>query len=127
MKKKKMFESNKQIKEATYQVIKTALENGFKETSKFIEFYGKSAKFIRDSSDPETTVRKSAIKIFPDDFKWLQKECDIKHKYNGKLQVDLLNLYELYEAVAKDERLNRESRGTTTTNEDIDSLLNRLN
>src|SRR6266498_1846303 len=119
-----MFESNKQIKEATYQVIKTALENGFKETSKFIEFYGKSAKFIRDSSDPETTVRKSAIKIFPDDFKWLQKECDIKHKYNGKLQVDLLNLYE---AVAKDERLNRESRGTTTTNEDIDSLLNRLN
>ncbi len=69
MKKKKMFESNKQIKEATYQVIKTALENGFKETSKFIEFYGKSAKLIRDSSDPEITVRKSAIKIFPDDFK----------------------------------------------------------
>ena len=120
-----MFESNKQIKEATYQVIKTALENGFKETSKFIEFYGKSAKFIRDSSDPEITVRNSAIKIFPDDFKWLQKECDIKHKYNGKLQVDLLNLYGLYEAVAKDERLNR--KNSPTTDEDIDSLLNRLN
>lgn len=121
-----MFESNKQIKEATYQVIKTALENGFQETSKFIEFYGKSAKFIRDSNDPEATVRRTAIKIFPDEFNWLQKECDIKLKYKGKLQVDLLNLYELYEAVAKDERLNRESRGPITTNEDIDNLLNRL-
>ncbi len=122
-----MFESNKQIKEATYQVIKTALENGFQETSKFIEFYAKSAKMIRDSNNPEATVRRTALKIFPDELSWLQKECDINLNYKNKikLRADLLNLYELYESVAKNERLNR--KNSSTTDEDIDSLLNRLN
>ena len=58
------------IKKATYEVIKTALEVGFEESSNFISFYVKCAKLIRDSDDPEYTVKKSAIKIFPDDLMW---------------------------------------------------------
>ena len=82
---------------------------------------------IRDSNNLKATVRRTALKIFPDELSWLQKKCDINLNYKNKikLRADLLNLYELYESVAKDERLNR--KNSPTTDEDIDNLLNRLN
>ena len=47
------MEFSKAVKEATYKVLKTALENGSSETSNFIIFYAKCAKEIRDSFNPE--------------------------------------------------------------------------
>ena len=88
------------IKKATYEVIKTALEVGFEESSNFIMFYVNCAKLIRDSDDPEYCVKKSAIKIFPDNITWDQKRNEITLKYKGKLREDLLKLYSLYTSLA---------------------------
>ena len=49
---------------------------------------------------------------------------DIKYKYKGKLQTDLLNLYELYDRLAFEERSNKEN--TDLTDDDIDDLINRI-
>ena len=67
------MEFSKAVKEATYKVLKIALENGLSETSNFIIFYVKCAKEIRDSFNLEETVQKSALKIFPDETRYLQK------------------------------------------------------
>ena len=75
------MEFSRAVKEATYKVLKTALENGLNETSNFIIFYGKCIREIRDSINPEETVQKSALKIFPDETRYLQKQMDIKYKY----------------------------------------------
>jgi len=111
------------IKKATYEVIKTALEVGFEESSNFISFYIKCAKLIRDSDDPEYTVKKSAI-IFLDDLMWEQKKNEITFKYKGKLREDLLKLYSLYASLSVLEQKNSEE--TRSTDDDIDDLLNKL-
>jgi hypothetical protein len=116
--------SHQDIKKATYEVIKSALEAGFEETSNFIGFYAKCAKLIRDSNDPKAVVIKSALKIFPDEESWPQKKNELSLKYRGNLRLDLLKLYELYHALSDLERCNsKESRMTDT---DVDKLLDRL-
>ena len=129
MPRKTVQEENKRqfhhdIKKATYEVIKTALEVGFEESSNFIIFYAKCAKLIRDSDDPEYCVKKSALKIFPDDLMWDQKKNELTFKYKGKLREDLLKLYSLYASLSVLERKNSEE--TRPTDDDIDDLLNRL-
>jgi len=116
--------SHQNIKKATYEVIKSALEAGFEETSNFIGFYAKCAKLIRDSNDPKAVVIKSALKIFPDEESWSQKKNELSLKYRGNLRLDLFKLYELYHALSDLERCNsKESRMTDT---DVDKLLDRL-
>jgi len=78
-------EYNQAIKEATYNVIKTALENGFNKHSKFIDFYCKCAKSIRDAFNPESIVRSSSLKIFPDENSYEDKKNTIIVKYRGRL------------------------------------------
>jgi hypothetical protein len=129
MTKKSVQDENKKqyhfdIKKASYEVIKTALEVGFEETSNFITFYVNCAKLLRDSVDPEYHVKKTAIKIFPDNITWEQKKNEITFKYKGKLREDLLKLYSLYASLSILERKNSEE--TRLTDDDIDDLLNRL-
>ena len=69
-------------------------------------------------------MKKSAIKIFPDDLMWEQKKNKITFKYKGKLREDLLKLYSLYASLSVLERKNSEE--TRPTDDDIDDLLNRL-
>src|SRR5947207_14795083 len=111
--------SHQDIKKATYEVIKSALEAGFGETSNFIGFYAKCAKLIRDSNDPKAVVIRSALKIFPDEETWTQKKNEL-----GNLRLDLLKLYELYHTLSDLERCN--SKETRMTDADIDKLLYRL-
>jgi len=116
--------SHQDIKKATYEVIKSALEAGFEETSNFIGFYTKCAKLIRDSNDPKAVVIRSALKIFPDEETWTQKKNELALKYRGNLRLDLLKLYELYHTLSDLERCN--SKETRMTDADIDKLLDRL-
>lgn len=116
--------NHQDIKKATYEVIKTAIEAGFEETSNFIGFYAKCAKLIRDSDNPEATVIRSALKIFPDEATWLQKKNELALKYRGRLREDLLKLYDLYHTLSVIE-LNK-SEVTRMTDADIDKLLDRL-
>jgi len=116
--------SHQDIKKATYEVIKSALEAGFEETSNFIGFYAKCAKLIRDSNDPKAVVIRSALKIFPDEETWTQKKNELALKYRGNLRLDLLKLYELYHTLSDLERCN--SKETRITDADIDKLLDRL-
>jgi hypothetical protein len=110
------------IKKATYEVIKTAIEAGFDETSNFIGFYAKCAKLIRDSDDPKSIVIRSALKIFPDEETWEQKKKELMLKYRGRLREDLLKLYELYHILSE----RHKSEETRMTDADIDKLLDRL-
>lgn len=119
----KPTEYNQLVKEATYSVIKTALENGFNENSKFIEFYCKCAKSIRDSFDPELIVRSSSLKIFPDEESYEIKKIFISEKYKGKLQKDLFNLYNLYFIISNEER---DKQPKIITDDYVDNLLDNL-
>jgi hypothetical protein len=124
--KEKMTQSlgyDKIIKEATYNVIKTALEIGFDENSNFIQFYCRCAKSIRDSHNPEETVRSSSLKIFPDEFSYDEKKSVIIGKYRGALQKDLLNLYHFYNILATEER---ERKTGIITDDTVDNLLDSL-
>ena len=114
------IEYNQVIKEATYNVIKTALENGFSENSKFIDFYCKCARSIRESFDPESTVRSSALKIFPYENSYEYKKNDIIRKYKGSLQKDLLNLYHYYYLLSNEER---DKQPKIFTDDYVDNLL----
>ena len=115
-----------EIKEATYEVIKTALRIGIDESSNFIKFYGNCARFIRDSNDPEDVIRNSALKIFPDGLTWDYKSIEITNKYKSpSLRDKLLKLYSLYYLVAGIERA-RISAKDLMTNEQVDELLDRL-
>ena len=116
-------EYNQVIKEATYNVIKIALENGFNEHSKFIDFYCKCAKSIRDSINPESTVRSSSLKIFPDENSYEDKKNTIIVKYRGRLQKDLLNLYHLFYLASIKER---DKQPKIITDDYIDDLLDNL-
>ena len=114
-------EYNQLIKEATYKVIKTALENGFSENSKFIKFYCKCARSIRDSFDPELIVRSSSLKIFPYEDSYEDKKIDIIRKYKGNLQRDLLNLYHYYYLISNEER---DKQPKIFTDNYVEDLLN---
>ena len=113
-------EYNQLIKETTYNIIKIALENGFNKNSKFIDFYCKS---IRDAFNPESTVRLSSLKIFPDENSYEDKKNTIIVKYRDRLQKDLLNLYHLYYLASIEER---DKQPKIITDDYIDNLLDNL-
>ena len=69
-------------------------------------------------------MKKSALKIFPDDLIWDKKKNELTFKYKGKLREDLLKLYSLYASLSVLECKNSEE--TRLTDDDIDDLLNRL-
>lgn len=117
-------EYHKDIKKATYEVIKTAIEAGFDENSNFIRFYLRCAKDLRDSSNPEFYVEKISPKIFPDDDTWLAKRNDISLKYKGRLREDLIKLYELYYNLAVIVR--RDNIITRMGDNDVDKLIDKL-
>lgn len=117
------MQNSKEIKKATYDVIRI-LKDLKLENSNLFRFYCKCAKEIKNSENPETLVRESAIKIFPDQERWNRKKEILTEKYKGDLLESLYKLYELYYNISLNEKPKK--KNNRLTDEDIDILLDEL-